>query len=297
MGGLAFPWSDLKYGRKLSSQQNRELHELALSIPDWFKGYAIQNSDTPANFVLHAQDVSKQPTIEMDWQKGRPEFRTSRKTRDIIDRAMTMKAISADPNMDAFVQKLISYMSLQNLPVKKLWYGLREPVAGELIIPRKQRVGHRVFVNPFAFNPSGGQVRLSSNFISYSGVRTTGGLPQDDATKIIVAFLLSSFGQLQFEMEGYNREGCLSVEENHLDKISVINPSQLDAQNRRDIIAAFSTLPFPIPTDRQPSSVPERAALDAIFAHILAQQNGWNPDELLTEVQALLEDYMEARRR
>ena len=88
------------------------------------------------------------------------------------------------------------------------------------------RAGLKVHVNPFAWQGHRRQVRISSNFVTFTGCTAVDvNTDVETASKLIVAFLLSSFGQLQFEMAGYNREGCLSLEAAHLANLSAIDPS------------------------------------------------------------------------
>jgi len=300
MSPLGFPWSNKTYGKKtdgtsLSTDENAHLHELTQAIHEDFKGYAINNSDIPQNYILTIEDVLQQPTIEMKWQRGRDEFKIQRKTRNIIDEARTLEILRATPEIKQFIDTFREYKGLEEMPESRLWVGLREPVAGELIIPRKQRTGHRVFINSFAFNSEGRQVRVSSNFIYYSDFRNDKGKEKSDLVQVIAAFLVSSFGQLQFEMLGANREGCLSIEKHHLSKIRVINPNYLPPEIVSEIISAFQDLPFPIPTDRNPATLKEKRPLDQIFSQILSDANGWTTEELLGEVHTLLNEYLEAR--
>ena len=185
------------------------------------------------------------------------------------------------------------------LPDKSLWVGLREPFAGELIIPRKLRGGYRVHINPFPCNPVGRQVRLSSNFISYTDCLATDsakGVDRLTAATIIAAFLVSSFGQLQIESLANNREGCLSVEDHHLNLVHVIDPRQMTPTERDSILTAFSNLRYPVPMNLVASQLPDRQRLDeAIAQHICRLSGTWTPNDLLTETWGALDEYTIAR--
>jgi len=302
MSPLGFPWSNKTYGRgadgnPLSKNKNARLHELAQQIPSRFKGYAIKNSDTPRNYILNLDDVTQEPTLEMPWQRGYPEFRVPEKVNHILDSDKTLAVLSREPHVKKFVQTFRKLKGLKKMQESELWVGLREPVAGELIIPRKQRKGHRIFVNPFALDPGGRQARVSSNFISYSGIVSMERLSPIDATRIIAAFLVSSFGQLQFEILGANREGCLSIEKHHLARVRVLDPRCMSQEEQNSVIDAFSRLPFPVPTDRHPADLPERSRIDRLFAEVICGLCGWDVEELLLEVHNTLYEYLEARQR
>jgi hypothetical protein len=302
MSPLGFPWSNKTYGRGMNGKpllvkENALLHELAQRIPSRFKGLAIKNSDTPRNYVLTLDDVTQEPTLEMPWQRGRAEFRVPEKVDMILDSDRTLGTLSSESHVRKFIRRFRKLKGLQDMSRSDLWVGLREPVAGELIIPRKQRKGHRVFVNPFALDPDRRQVRVSSNFICYSGIVPMEGLTPIDATKIIAAFLVSSFGQIQFEILGANREGCLSVEKHHLARVRTLDPRSMSREECKSVIEAFSKLPFPVPTDRRPADLLERSRIDRLIAEVICRLCSWDVEELLLEVHNTLYEYLEARQR
>ena len=169
-----------------------------------------------------------------------------------------------------------------------------------MIIPRKLRVGHRVHINPFAYNPNGRQVRLSSNFFSYgkcTAVDLNSGLTRDIAVNLIAAFLLSSFGQVQFEMEAYNREGARSIEQHQLKNIRVFDHRWIRPTSRAAILTATTSLHYPVPTDRDPRTQPALIALDKLFAdEIVFHTQTINKTVLLNEVWQTLAEWLQARR-
>jgi hypothetical protein len=114
---------------------------------------------------------------------------------------------------------------------------------------------------------------------------------------LVAAFLVSSFGHLQFELHGYNREGCLSVELHHLEQIRVVDPRSMTEDERQGVLEAFEALPYPVPATSLSCELAERNALDDRIAEVLCRLNGgWSPDELVAEVHALLDDYLIARK-
>lgn len=293
--------------RKLTVGEESRLRSAAALIPANFRGYAIKNSDQLSNYKLSVADVTVDETLETPGQR-RAAMRSSyfsgrRRTWDaahdqIVDRIM------ANPFTNAYVGLVQSVVGLDQTVLSKeeLWSVLREPYAGELIIPRKLRVGHRVHINPFAYDQNGRQVRLSSNFFSYSGciaVDSESSLDRQTAVELIAAFLLSSFGQLQFEIEAYDREGARSIEGHQLEKIRVFDPRWIRPANRANIIAAAARLPYPVPTERPPHTQPELVALDELFADEIIHRSPSLDDRraLLDEVHQALFDWLEARRQ
>ncbi|WP_424951720.1 BpuSI family type II restriction endonuclease [Deinococcus sp.] len=292
-------------GSALTPTQDTALRTAADRIPVDLRGYAVQNSDQLSAYKITVADVTKDETLETPLQRTPlvqvTYFSERRRTWDVtLDAAVTL--IEGDPDGAAYTSLVDTEVGLNEtvLSRRELWNALREPYAGELIIPRKLRVGHRVHVNPFVYDPSGRQVRLSSNFISYGGctaVDNATGLTRECAVDLIAAYLLSSFGQVQFEMEGYNREGVLSLEQHQIQKIKVFDPRWIRSGSRSTILAASAALPYPVATDRDPRTQPELQALDDLFAQeIVAHTPTLDVARLLDEVWQTLAEWREARR-
>ncbi len=285
----------------LTSAENRLLRDLAAEIPGAYRGWAIRNSDDVDHFELTLADVRKHQTLEPPrLRRLFSEFAAERAAwSQAHDEALVeMREHRVVGRFIASVERLVG-LDETVLERRKIWNVLREPFAGELIIPRKTRVGHRVYVNPFAFDPTGRQVRISSNFIGFRGCVAAdegSSLDRHTATRFIAAFLVSSFGQLQFEMEGYNREGCLSMEKTHLERVRVFDPRWIRPRNRQAILRAFGALPYPVPTDRRSPEQTERNALDTLIAAEIANRyEQFNSARLLSEVHAALDEWLEAR--
>lgn len=290
--------------RDLTSLEEETLCKAAESLPRRFRGYAIKNSDCLNSYKLSKSDVMHDMTLETPMQRS-PKMRQTyfsgkrRKWDKWLDKAVAQ--IKADPGASNYVDLVKHVIGLDNtvLSNEELWSVLREPYAGELVIPRKLRVGHRVHINPFAYDQTGRQVRLSSNFFSYGGciaVDPATGLDRQTAVELISAFLMSSFGQLQFELEAYNREGARSIEGHQLSRIKIFDPRWIRPANRGKILSAAARLPYPVPTDRPPYAQPELMALDELFAdEIVHTTPSLNPAELINEVQQMLFDWLEVR--
>jgi len=318
MSAIAFPFSSRSFGhvrerdpdatrryqnkrvRKLTQQENAELRGLADAIGDDFRGFSVNNPDVLEDYTLTEHQLTKQPTLEPPILRQVTEFWSERKSRWLHEHDQALEQVRSDPAVRDFIDtfRRITALDQSLMPDDWLFVGLREPYAGELIVPRKTRVAHRVYINPFACGGTR-QVRLSSNFVSYVDCTATdpaSGLDRLTAARIIAAFLVSSFGQLQFEMEGYNREGLLSVEEHHLVNVRVPDPRTFTVEEREQILRAFDALPYPVPTDRLSSELHERNALDEIFASVFCSRHEeWTTEDLVSEVHQLLDEYVLAR--
>lgn len=288
-------------GEKLTPAENERLRGLASRIPDKFRGWVLRNADHPEHYELTQDDVRRHQTLEPPslrrnykiFLEGRTEW------TDLHDRAVA--SMRAEPTVSAYINEIENLVNMTEalLPREMLWISLREPIAGELIIPRKTRSGHWVHINPYAFNLKGRQVRISSNFITYTDCVATdpaSGLTREIAARLIAAFLVSSFGQLQFELEGNNREGCLSVEKFHFKKVRVFDPRWVRPQNRQRILDAFARLPYPISTSKLSAEQTERGALDRLIAEeIAARYPQFDADVMLAEVHTALDEWLTAR--
>ncbi len=285
----------------LTHAQNEALRQLAAQIPEDYQGWALRNSNEVEHYELTRTDVTKDQTLEPPRLRNiYAEFLNGR-TRWMAGHEQALAEMIAHPQVGAFIAAVEHVVGLNEtvLERRKLWNVLREPIAGELIIPRKTRIGHRVYVNPFAFNLADRQVKISSNFIAFRGcnaIHPASGLDRATATRLIAAFLVSSFGQLQFEMEGYNREGLLSMERIHLGRVCVFDPRWISPEMRQPILDAFRALPYPIPADRRSPEQAERNALDTLLAgEIVRRCPQFNAADLLSEVHAALDEWLEAR--
>jgi hypothetical protein len=289
----------------LNAAENTQLQAAANSIPSSLRGYFLLNPDNMAGYQISVPDVTKDQILEAPIQRGvhvQPSYFSGKRRAWDVTLETAIKQIKGDPCAGAYISLVEALVGLNEtvLPREKLWHGLREPYAGELIIPRKLRAGHRVHINPFAYSPAGRQLRVSSNFFHYyncTAVDPTIGLTRKVAVDLIFAFLMSSFGQLQFEMEAYNREGLRSIEQHQLDKLRIFDPRVIRTASRAAILAAANTLPYPLPTDRDPRTQPELQALDRLFAdEIHYRTPTLDKENMLDEVWRLLAEWLEARR-
>lgn len=318
IGVLEFPFHRSNYGsrrlpmmprrryqtqkdRPLTHHENVRLASLAERIPGDFRGKALKKADNPSHYELTIEDVEKHQTLEPPSLARYYDLFLDDRTpwTPYHEAALTEMRFQAEVN--AFITEIENVVNLttNTLPKEELWNALREPIAGELIIPRKTREGHRVHINPFAFNLDERQVRISSNFITYGGCIAediSTDLDRPTSVRLIAAFLVSSFGQLQFEMEGYNREGMLALEKNQLQRIRIFDPRWIRPQKRQAILRAFSQLPYPIQADRLSYAHSERNELDRLFAEeINARFAMFDLMALLEETHAALDEWLTAR--
>jgi hypothetical protein len=319
IGVLEFPFDRTDYGpkrralpdphapfqtgvdRDLTDAENRSIRQAATAIPLTYRGWALQNSDNTTAYVLTEQDVSRNQTLEPPILREHPELFTGNRSQWTDYHNQAVAQLQNDASTAPFVHRISNLVNLNEtvLPRHQLWNVLREPFAGELIIPRKMRTGHRVYLNAFAFTPGNRQVRLSSNFVTYrncTAIDAETGLDRPLAAELIVAFLVSSFGQLQFELEGANREGCLAVEKEQLSRVKIFDPRWIRPNSRNLIIAAFRRIPYPVSTERLSNEQPERNELDGLIAaEIVIRFPEFNVDQLLSDTHSALDEWLGSR--
>lgn len=286
--------------RPLTPSENAELTAAARAIPASFRGRALKNSDQISGYVLDAQDVERDQTLEPPALRREPSiFVRARRSPWTAQHQEALSEITLDPAAGVYLQAVERIVNLTSdvLADEDRFVDLREPYAGELIIPRKLRAGHRVHVNPFAWTPHEQQIRISTNFVSYGGCLAQdpdAGLDSAAAATMIAAFLVSSFGQLQFEQAGVNREGLLAIEKGGMDTLLVTDPRRIDPQRRAAILQAFAALPFPVPSGVL-SANQARVEIDRLFAEELAPMAGLSVDELLLAVHDAVDEWITAR--
>jgi hypothetical protein len=289
-------------GRALTVAENTTIRRAADDIPQEFRGWALRNSDDPAGFVLTEADVQLQQTIEPPRLRQMPQLFLHNRSAWTEAHEAAVEDMMDDARVRTYIQSIEGTVNLNDtvLARHKRWLALREPYAGELILPRKTRTGHRVHVNPFPFIEGGRQVRISSNFLTYGGLLAIDedtNLTPEDSVRLIAAFLVSSFGQVQFEAEGVNREGCLSIEQKQISRIRVFDPRWIAQESRELILEAFRSLPYPIATDRLSAEQLTRNELDRLFSVEIARRNGQaDAISLLNAVHSALDEWIEARK-
>jgi len=111
-------------------------------------------------------------------------------------------------------------------------------VTAKIIIPRADRAKHIVF-----FNPLENKVLISTNFFYCETPKNMN--PEIDTLKqvrFLVAFLNSSFGQIEFEMHGNNQEGMRKIEGFVIERFKVPDLSCLQADEIERVVEALSRL-------------------------------------------------------
>lgn len=110
-------------------------------------------------------------------------------------------------------------------------------VVPDILIPRGDRKKHSVYYYPFDE-----KILISTNFFYLSNFNGNNSIDKEKQILFIVAFLLSSFGQLQFEIISNNHEGNRKLEKFMIKKFKVLDVNELDEYEIDNVINEFKTL-------------------------------------------------------
>lgn len=168
-------------------------------------------------------------------------------------------------------------------------------VIPKIIIPRADRTKHVVY-----FNPHQVSVAFSTNFFYSTEIANArDDISEEKQYKFITAFLLSCFGQIQFEINANNQEGLRKLEGFHIAKIKVINLNAVTTQEIENVVAAFETLNIANAefSGTEGIATPRRE-LDERIGEIIFQQNalGFNSvNEFVNYFELYLAELVEDR--
>jgi hypothetical protein len=257
----------------------------AKNIPDEYRGYAIKVSHkmgdtlnyelTSDNFSHSYKDGSSDAVIEPPDLRKEAWNQGTKKAKWNTTFESSLQAMRSHPTVGKFINLVENQLGLDTRPAKVTWEDLLRPCAGEIILLRSFRTGWRAHLNPLAFKPKSKQLRVSSNFYSFRNISTStekdSCVDREEAARVVLAFLLSSFGQIQFEFYGENREGLRKCEKGTcIENVHAPHPASIDKKTRTEISKLINELPCPIDCEAHPHSEPKRRELDLLIgAHLL----------------------------
>lgn len=272
-------------GQVLPNSTLRKITEAAADIPPEYRGYALKVANrmgdplsfvlTPANYSHTYEGGFSDAILEPPDLRAGAWARGTRKARWNKDFDASLQAMRMHPKVGRYINLIENEVGLSNRPSDVTWEDLLRPCAGELILVRAFRNSWRAHLNPLAFDPTGRQLRVSSNFYSLREIsvatESSSCSNREEASRVLLAFLLSSFGQIQFEFFGDNREGLRKCEKtNCIDMVRAPHPATFDISARTRMSSLIDELNCPIYCDSHPHSDPKRRELDFLVgAHLL----------------------------
>lgn len=247
-----------------------------------FIGYAITNNFARRNYVCTLADLE----IEQAFQF--PE-KANKDSGNLL---------SIHYQRDADLVRFYEY-GINEFGIDK-WSKIINSVSNsvlvpKIIIPRADRTKHVVY-----FNPHEVSVAFSTNFFYSTEIANArNDISEDKQYKFITAFLLSCFGQIQFEINANNQEGLRKLEGFHIAKIKVINLNNVTTQEIENVVAAFETLNTANAEFSGSEGITtSRRELDQTIGEIIYQRNDLNfpsSNELVNYFELYLAELVEDR--
>ncbi|EOK5708670.1 BpuSI family type II restriction endonuclease [Vibrio parahaemolyticus] len=271
-------------GAPVSDDILNKITQSASIIPNEYRGFALKNAHNlgpsagfriTENSLIELRDSSPADSIieppELKytaWSRGPKKAKWGTIFEESLDR------MRKHPDIKEFVSLIENDLGLNYRPSSIVWEDFLRPCAGELILVRNFRAGWRAHLNELAFFSEGPQLRISSNFYSLRGVSTSDGFNKcasaKEAASVLVAFLLSTFGQIQLETFGDLREGTRKCEKSCIEKIHAPHPATVSEEIRKAMINLIDQITYPIDCENHPHTDAKRFELDCLVAaHML----------------------------
>jgi len=252
-------------------------------IANQFRGYGIKNSKAKRKYILENQDLLVEEAIHFaaKYDSNSPNGLESQYVKDMG------------------MNSLFNHFNTKD---SKKWRKIVNSTFGsqaqfDILIPRAARAKHSCYFNPFS-----NKVVLSTNFWYLADFQNGNrALSNELQKKFITAFMLSSFGQIQFEIHANNQEGLRKLEGFHINKFKIPDVRKLDKQAVKKVVTAFEALNIanPIFSGEEGLNTSRRNLDEAIGAIIYAQNRlGFEDvEDLVNFFELFLADLVEDRRQ
>jgi len=216
-------------GKRLTTaQQNAGVQRTKIDIPIALNvsvSYGIQNNFDRRNYVLSINDINLDKAFHFP-------ARADRNTPNALPAAQ-------QPNQDLvdFFNDCVAEFGLAK------WgtivnSAFRNTIIPKILIPRADRTKHCVYYNPHNHN-----LTLSTNFFYCNDLQNQNANATDEQQyKFITAFLLSTFGQIQFELNANNQEGLRKLEGFQIKRFKIPDLTQFTQVEIVAVVAEFDAL-------------------------------------------------------
>lgn len=196
-------------------------------IENIFVGYGIKNSRHSRNYILTLADLNIEKAIHFP---ARYDKETTYGLSSIYTQNKGLW------NMYKQVSTTINKVKWGKI----LNSAYRNQKKFDILLPRAARAKHSCY-----FNPLDKKIVLSTNFFYLSDFQngnTNRFISTTLQKKFIAAYLLSSFGQIQYEINSNNQEGLRKIEGFHIAQFKVPDVRQLTKTEIQNVVNAFDTL-------------------------------------------------------
>jgi|GEM_PF-859140 len=216
-------------GKRLTTaQQNAGAVRTRIDIPVALNGnvgFGIQNNFQRRNYVLTVND------IELDKAFHFPA-RADRNETNALPVALQANKDLVDLFDDCVTEfGLAKWGTIVNS-------AFRNTIIPKILIPRADRTKHCVYYNPHNHN-----LTLSTNFFYCNDLQNQNANATDEQQyKFITAFLLSTFGQIQFELNANNQEGLRKLEGFQIKRFKIPDLVQFTQAEIVSVVTEFDAL-------------------------------------------------------
>lgn len=254
------------------------------SIEDEFIGYGLKNNRVNRKFILTEQSLSIEKALH-------PPSRYDDNSTNGLNSCFGEFSGIAD--YYGYCESKFGRTKWKKI-VNEIF---NSKVIPQLIIPRADRIKHIVYCNPLEL-----QTVISTNFVyfcDFNSLNET--ISEEIQLKFITAFLLSSFGQIQFELAANDQEGLRKLEMHHMESFKIIDVRQLNSdqiQKTVDELEALNNLNTLLSGDEGTST--DRRNLDISIGEIIFNHNDLgfiSTEDMVDYFELALCDLVEARRQ
>lgn len=245
--------------------------------------YGIQNNFVTRGYILSVDDIELEKA-----------FHFPAKTDRTSPNALPAN-LQGDTALVQFYADCISHYGLAK------WKSIvnsafNNTIVPKILIPRADRTKHVVYYNPHDYN-----LTLSTNFFYCNDLQNQNPAVDDESQyKFISAFLLSAFGQIQFELEGHNQEGLRKLEGFQIKRFKVPNLTTITANEVNTVVAELDALNSAnVEFSGDEGINTPRRKLDVAIGNIVFSRNSLgfsDADAMVDYFELFLADLVEDRR-
>ncbi|WGH75759.1 BpuSI family type II restriction endonuclease [Tenacibaculum tangerinum] len=223
---LIYPTKDLASNSYFGngSKPNENRIDIPNSLNNYI-GYGIKNNDVRRNYIFEVSD------LEYDLAFHFPG-KADNSSNNLIP-----SALAGSLDLNNFYNTCNT--DFGNLKWKRIINNsVNHTYSPKIIIPRADRTKHCVY-----FNPLNSNFTLSTNFFYCDDLKNRNPNATDEEQyKFITAFLLSAFGQIQFELNANNQEGLRKLEGFQIKKFRIPDLTQFTQAEILSVVAVFESL-------------------------------------------------------
>ena len=291
---IIFPEFDQKtnsyfgFGKRLSVQQRnmgvcRTKITISKKLHRWIS-YGIKNNFIQRNLILNIDDITKEKAFHFP-------TKSDKNTINALP-----ENLHTDQELVAFYQSGIDEFGLKKWR-KIVNSAYNNTICPRIVIPRADRTKHSVYYNPYEY-----KLTLSTNFFYCNDLKNQNvNISNDMQYNFIAAFLMSSFGQIQFELNANNHEGLRKLEGSHIKRFIVPDLEQLTVAEISNVVKEYCDINISnqsVTGDEGLQNNP-RQNLDKALANIIFHRNSLgfsSADEMVNFYELFLADLVEDRR-